>query len=550
VKRFIYIKRKIVSDNFLYFVALFLLLAFRSPMDLITPYLWAEDGTVLIRESVYEGLSIIAKQGNGAYWVIQRIFGLVCYWLLKPFGSIEALPYIMQVLSKSLNVLSVMYFMSDRFSWLVSEKKYRFGICAGIILLMSQYANDTLTCDTSLPFGLFFGVFLIGLDLLCEHKYEFISTMQTVFLTLMALSIASAPCIGVLVGVIAIQWIFYHRKDRLKKKTWFSFGIKICFVWSAVAIQTYCVLMSERSGSEWDLFHRLLLNTKSFMFFPYWNQFHSWTAFFCGLSIWAVILYMGRISWKVVMYSGGFSYLYMLYCSMADQAENAFAGTMVARYVFTCFQIAAFMLGIAIIYLLSQKSKLKKYMAYSIGMSLAILALRTYDIPVLDAQIADSYKIYSGLFDEKGKDRVWIPIGPYRPWKFDIPAEISMQPMKSDLEFGVERLDNKLTGTEEFGCLSDNSNWEISGWATTSTKNQVFKRLLIKNKSYYIATTELTIREIFQDEQRTHNGFRFTVTNDATLCFKDGTTKLEIVGQTEDGVWHSGILDIPTILPK
>ena len=64
MKRFIYIKRKIVSDNFLYFVALFLLLAFRSPMDLITPYLWAEDGTVLIRESVYEGLSIIAKQGN------------------------------------------------------------------------------------------------------------------------------------------------------------------------------------------------------------------------------------------------------------------------------------------------------------------------------------------------------------------------------------------------------------------------------------------------------------------------------------------------------
>ena len=161
MKRFIYIKRKIVSDNFLYFVALFLLLAFRSPMDLITPYLWAEDGTVLIRESVYEGLSIIAKQGNGAYWVIQRIFGLVCYWLVKPFESIEALPYIMQVLSKSLNVLSVMYFMSDRFSWLVSEKKYRFGICAGIILLMSQYANDTLTCDTSLPFGLFFGVFLI-----------------------------------------------------------------------------------------------------------------------------------------------------------------------------------------------------------------------------------------------------------------------------------------------------------------------------------------------------------------------------------------------------
>lgn len=545
------LKKKVILENFWCFSILFALLAFRCPADLFTPYLWAEDGAVLIQESIYKGISVITRPENGAYWIIQRIFGLFCYGLVMPFESIEALPYIMQVLAKALNVLCVMYFMSERFSWLVSKKAYRFGICAGIILFMSKYAIDTLTCETSLPFGLFFGVFLIGLELLCGSKYKFFSTGQTVFLTLMSLSIASAPCIGVLAGTVACRWIFYHCKtEKTDKRQWIINGTKLGIIVGAVAVQTNCILSSGRTSSEWEILNRLLLNTKSFMFFPYWNQFHTWSAFFTGTVLWILILYMTHISWKVVIYSGGFSYCYMLYCSMVDQADHAYTGYMTARYVFTCFEISAFMIGIAVVYLCTGKYRLGKYLAGAIGLCFAILALRTYDIPAADASIANAYKIYSGVFERKGRDHVWIPIGPFRPWKLNIPADISGQSVITDLEFGVEDLDEKRIGTEGFGVLRNQSNWDISGWAKTDTENQIFKRLFIKNGSDYLATTELTVRELFQSEKRAHTGFRFNVSDDAILCFEDGITTLELVGQTEDGVWHKGTLDIPTILPK
>lgn len=547
-------KKWVTGEDVLYFLALFCLLACRAPADLLTPYLWAEDGKVLIHGAIYDGVEGIAIPGNGTYWVMQKALGLFCYWLVRPFGSIVALPYVMQILAKALHVLAVMYFMSGRFGWLVPKKICRFAICAGIILLMPYHANDVLTCETSLPFGLFFGAFLIGLDLLCSGRNEIPNIGQTLFLALLSLSIASAPCIGALAAAAVLQWAACRlKKEKTGIGRWAVAGARLCVILAAVGIQTKCVVSSGRVNGDLELLHRALLNTKSFMFFPYWNSFHSWAAFFGGAAIWGIALYLARIPWRVVAYCGGFSYLYMFYCCMVGKAGDMYVGLMAGRYVFTCFEIAAFFCGIAMALLWERQCRIGKYMVFAAGFAAAILALRTYDVPVIQPEVAQAYKAYSGVFDAEGGDCVWIPIAPWRPWALSIPADISGQAVVDDLEFGVEYLDNKLTGTEGFGVLDDKDFWDISGWAKTGTKNQRVERLLLKKGNSYVAATELTVREWFHDEKMDHNGFKFHVDsagNASAMWLQDGATTLELVGETGDGVWHSGRMDIPIAFIK
>ena len=73
----------------IYFLILYALLVFRAPSDFFQPYLWAEDGTVLIQGSIYNGIQSVFQVGNGAYWVIPKLIALLCYWSVKPFNSIE-----------------------------------------------------------------------------------------------------------------------------------------------------------------------------------------------------------------------------------------------------------------------------------------------------------------------------------------------------------------------------------------------------------------------------------------------------------------------------
>ena len=203
-------KRRICSpENLLFFLILFGLLVYRTPDDFFQPYLWAEDGSVLIQGSIYNGISGLFVPDIGTYWVIQKLLALLCYWLGLPTHSIAGLPYLMQIFSKILGTLSVMYFISDKFQWLVPKKIYRFGICAAIILLMPQHSYDVLTCETSLPFELFFAAFLIGLDLLCSGKYEMPSWGQAFFLAVLSLSTASALCIAAIVAAAFFQWILF-----------------------------------------------------------------------------------------------------------------------------------------------------------------------------------------------------------------------------------------------------------------------------------------------------------------------------------------------------
>ncbi|MDF2962878.1 MAG: hypothetical protein K0S39_4613 [Paenibacillus sp.] len=543
------VSRCFSSTNITLFVVLFAVLAMRAPQDLFTPYLWAEDGSVLIQGSIYNGIKGIIVPDNGTYWVIQKSLALICYWLVLPFDNIEALPYIMQILSKVLATLSVMYFISDRFEWLVKERLHRFGICLAVVLLLPQNASDVLTCDTSLPFYFIFTTFLIGLDLVFGKKSFMPNIPQTLFLILFSLSSAAAPFVVVVVGIAALRWLINSIKtETLHRRAFIIEAIKLLLIFAAVFIQVQYILSSGRASGDIALVHRIVLNTKSFIFVPYLQKFHSWTAFSFGFLSWIIVWRVAKVPLKVIVYCGLFSWGFMLYSSMTGPADAFYNGAMTGRYVFTCFEISALLLGLATVRLLENKKMHIKYLGCASVLTICICALLTYNVQTIGAEFAGIYKVNSRVFEVKGQDRVLIPIGPWNPWIVAIPADISNKDIKDDIEFLVERTNGNVIGSENYGKLDLHLNLggrtNVSGWARTSVDNQTFKCLFLKYGSTYTAAGSIQIRENFLDKKLNHNSFAFNLTSD---YFVDrGITTLELLGETKDGQWHRGRFDIAT----
>lgn len=543
------LKKSFSIQNLCFFLVAFFILVFRAPKDFLTPYLWAEDGSVLIEGSIYNGLKGVFIPNGGTYFVIQKSLALLCYWLVIPSGSIAALPYIMQIIFKSVSVFGVLYFINDRFSWIVQRKIHRFFICLGIILLMPQHSFDVITVDTSLPFELFFLIYLIGLDSLCSEKKDRLSFGQTVCFILLGLSFAGAVFITAIAFAIFIQWLYGQKKARkLDRGVLFVEIIKLIILFVVAFLQIKMALGVGRVSENLDLLNRLILNTKSFMFFPYWHQFHSWLTFGIGFVLFAILIYTSGINWKVVAYSCIFSFCFMLYCSMVSSADIFYVGEMTGRYVFTCFEIASLLLGCCLSYLAVNTDKLKRCIAGIIIVIFGFLSVKTYNIPVQGEMYAELYKENIDLFKKNGQEALSIPIGPWPPLTLTVPTSFNQYSFNNDLEFTVEKIDGIYVQDKDFGNWTGVSMWgsvDFSGYVRTGKDNQLLKRLFIKKDSTYIAANEITIINCPQNQQVQCNGFKFNLAQPNDF-FSEGFTEFELIGETEDGEWHYGRLYILT----
>ena len=537
--------------NMTMFVSLFLLLAMHSPKDLFTPYLWAEDGKVLISGAIYNGIKSIFIPGNGAYWVIPKLLAWLCYIVTLPFNNITVLPYLMQVLTKSLATLSILYFVCEKFDWVLKEKWQRFFVCVVVVLLFPQGASDVVTCDTSLPFYFVFPLFLIGLDLLCSPKASLPSLWQTFFMILFALSSAAAPFVLLITVAAVIRVLVMNRKTlfSLSKRSLIIAATKIIFICIAVWIQLSTVLSSGRANSNFELY-RIVANTKYFIFVPYLMSLplSIKIMWFIGLFSWIIAWRVSKVPFIVLLYGGAFSWGYMLLSSMTNTVNVFYPSILTGapRYSFVCYEIAAFIMSLAVLKLIKKKCVLR-YVAFISIFMIAIVAIRRYDIPVIGPDFAVAYRQNAALFDRKGKERVLIPIGPWSPWEMSIPASILVKDCIEDIDFFVETTNGAFVGTDNYGKLDfRTSNFaNLSGWARTGAENQVFSKLLLRSpvSGDYRTAAVLNVREDFHGEPIKHNGFAFTLPKD---YFGNGLSALEAYGQTTDGAWHHGVWTFAT----
>lgn len=536
------IKRNYIV-NLLYFLSLYFILVFRAPEDFFSPYLWAEDGTILIESAIYDGISGVFIPGNGTYWVIQKILALLCYWVVIPSGSILLLPYLMQISFKIIAVLSIIYFVSNRFEWIIKEKFYRFIVCIFIILLMPQNSSEVLTCETALPFEMFFWVFLLGLDLLFSRK-NMPNLKETFFLSLFSMSFAGAPLVFLLICVCFTFWLIKEIKNRTLSFKLFCFQfLKILALFATCIAQISVLLSGNRVNNDFDLLNRIFLNFKSFIFFPYWQIFHSWIAFCIGLLLWLLIAYASKTSWKVLLYYAGFSYIYMLYCSFTSATNSFYSGEMVTRYVFICYEISVLYIFSSIIKLYKCKTFCKQILSGSLACTFLILALKTYNVPTIGAEFAEIYEKNCSVFDKNGTDQTVIPIGPWEPWILTIPTRMSSYQYENDILFNVESIDGYRIGDENYGLIDkDNKSYiHLVGWVKTAEDNELLNKIYLKFANKYIAASKIQIRDVFDKENIKHNGFDFVVDIN---YLQEGENSLELVAQSENGEWHKGVITL------
>lgn len=538
-------KKVINKQNVIMFIILFVLFILHAPEDVFTPYLWAEDGSVLIQGAIYDGLKTIFRIDNvGGLWIGQKILSLLCYWLVKPFNTIALLPYIQQILAKLLVTLSVFYFISEDFKWLVKERWFRFIICIALVVFVPQNSVDVVTCETSLPVFFIFTLFLVGLDCLFNPLKLAISWKQTLFLVLFSISWPAAPLALFVAGVAFLRYYIFFLKNKETQKDNLSIEIiKLCIVSVAVIMQVFVILKIGRASSELNLLKRLFFNTACFIFLPFLNSYvtPSLKLFVIGFLCWIAFWKLGKIPLSVILFSAIFSWGLLLLSGMSRPVNLFYNIYLPPRYYFTSFEISLFLIMVASRSIIGNKNTLMRCVV--IFVFLAIEISGPYWLEVEGAEFAKVYKRNCFIFDRNGKDIAIIPVGPHEGWNLKIPASIA-GPFEDDIDCYIDEINGHTLDLENYEkpdisfIRSEQNN--IKGKVKLKYHNDSLTSLFIKNPvdNSFLAAYELSCG----GEYCTYSF------NLESSYFSSDDIGVEVYGRTKDGTWHKGIMRKPIVI--
>lgn len=540
---------KIVS-----FLLLFLLYVLRSPDDFFQPYLWAEDGGLILQNAVYIHEGNILDSFNGTLWVLQRGIGYFSCWVVVLLQCFPAAPYVMGTISKLIAVSGIYYFTDKGFEWLVKMRLWRWLIGILVVLTIPVNAYDLVTCDTSLPFVLIFPMFLIGMRLLCQEKVVMLDWRETIFLCVFALSSAAAPFVAAFLLPAFLRWtIVTFKKGGVFRSRIFVEAIKVLLVMAAVLLQIYTILTSERTSNvELAIAERIGSTLKAFVFYPYWQVFQEWSYFAIGLISFMLILYWAGIPRRVVGYSMVFSFLFMLYCSMSyDKPEYFFDGPevfMMGRFVYVNTAIATLLLGL-VIHSFFKKDGIMRIGSIMMGVSILLLSAYTYHIPVYGAERIVAFETNSVFFDGKSENHINIPVGPTGFWFMYMPVSFPPEEkMSTDLVVHlayVNRQNNK--DMDIWAYIIQTA--DCSFVAETKGDAKVDDLILIERDGSYRSfkstsiseqdAIDLTVKRKNMEDKPLH--FTFEMDQDD---FPGGETAVAFIARTTDGKFHKGYFDL------
>ena len=510
------------AQSFLYFLLLFCLYTLRAPGDAFASYLWAEDGQVLIQEAIDYGIPSLFHERMGSIWFLPRLVGLICYWIVRPFGSLAALPVLQGIVTRILAVSGVFYFASEKFSWLVKEKRDRVLICAAVILLLPGNGADFLTCDTSLHFLLNIPVFLIGLDHFGRKQPTRLSLPETGFLFLMTISTPAAILVFAVGALTCFRWGFHVVRNGLNRTQLVAEVLKVLLLTAGLVIQLTAVFGSGRGNLQLDLLKRVLFTAKGFVFIPYWHA--SWHGALFGLVFLALLIWVARPQLRATLFSLVYSYLFLMYCMMtAATAEASLPILRTPRYVLISYCAAALVIGLSVLQLLKTRGP-RRILGWLVTAVLLLISWQTYPVDIIGKQYARQYDEYASLYKPDGEYRLRIPTGPYQPWELAIPASLKQPSAIQSVEGEITRLapyDAEMTVT---GSVS-------------IPESQSLRRLLARPHDGQNTGRDLIAATFFgKDGQTGRWNYSFLITHEA---WDDFPCELEIIAETADGDYYS-----------
>ncbi len=515
---------------------LFLLLALRVPEDTFHPYMWLEDGVVLIQGAMDEGLVFILHSNMGTFWVIQKTLAWVIYRFFTLFGNLSLVPIVLGWSSKFIAGCGIFYFMGERFSWMVEERAWRFGICGMVVLMIPMNGHELLPVDTSMPFLLLFFVYLFGMRYLCAGAGAGRQPDwgETLACTVIALSSAAAIVVA-FVFVTAMIYCLVRNNIPVdgRRKAILVGLLKMTLPVISAMIQLREILLSGRAGTEWELGKRLLYNTQKFISLPYWQKAENWVLFFVGILFWVLVIYMTHMPYRIWLYSAGFSYLYLLYCSMSHTPEGFYYkdmdGWITGRFSTTSMQIAGFMMAYAgYLFFKKKKNNARLYggLSVSILVTMMMVAIPTYYVDQGGGEYFEGFKRGSIVFSENGSDKVLIAVAPWDLFQMHIPAELSGKKCVDDMRLYLTRVNDKPY--RNGGMAEIETAMVLEGRVSTADGK--------KMRSLFFKNNDGAYNAVFSIDK---NQWCFHMTQEELT---EEMTEVEFIGITEDGKYHRGVL--------
>ena len=395
------------------YIGLWLLYCLRSPIDFGTYYMWCEDGIVLFQDAHDSGIKSLFYTANGTLWVFQRFIGLLCYYLSYIFNNISIYPISLSIITKLIEVASIFYFACSKFDWIIKSRWLRVFVSASILLAIPQNAYDLVDCDTSSPFFFSFAIFLIGLNAFNKEHPQELSLTETIFLIIDALSSANTPFVLGVTFLRFISFVYLVKKtDNMQTEKLVCFSIKVILISLASIAQTLTIISSGRASVKLDIFNRMLSTFENFIWFPYSNIYLQAIPFIIvGMLLWALLVYLSKISILPVIYGVCFSLSYLFLCSLTDNAYNFFQEHP-GRFFFTSYSLSVFYLGWFAYLLLN--GKITRIISIIIIILELIVLLTHYPIYKSggEHQVIECFKNNTSTYDRNGDKTLIINIAP------------------------------------------------------------------------------------------------------------------------------------------
>lgn len=538
------------------FIALYLLYVMRTPGDSFTSYLWAEDGQMLMTDAIAAGLKSITLKGNGAYWVIPKLIGVVCYWISLPFQSITHLATFQGLVTKLVGAASIGWFLSDRFSWVLKDLFQRFLVCAGIIFLMPA-ALDVYTCDTSIQFLLNFTVFLVGLDLLVNKKIRAMSWPVTGFLLIQTLSSAAAPVTAAVAGCGFLRWIFDgYRKKQLKLHLVLIEIAKVGIIGAAAILQILTAFSGSRVSGSLQLWDRIIACLKVYPFFPYYQSMQNWGMFVFCIVCWIAILFLAKFPVRLGIYCFSYSWLFLCMCSMTNTAEDILVNFKVVvsdkileRYILLSSMVMIFMLLIALIRI---QEKRIRWMTAAVVMTVCVpIAAQAFQVRIWGEEYITGYDQNICSYDKVGSDRLWISIGPTPNWHLVIPSTITEKISEEEARGELYWIGKQAAADH---VVIDTSGVAIPvNGSLTDQNGEPFEQIFLKlGDGIYLGAM------LCEEEDRILEGTSEAMagkSGEFNICvplasFPEGEGQLEFIGKKADGTCCRKVFEFNTSLTQ
>lgn len=414
--------------HILTFVCLTLIYILLNKDIIFKTYLHAEDGLFLY-DALENGIGSLFAKNGGYFVLISRLAALIGITLGKTFSSIVVAANTIEVVAIIFAVISINYFNTTEFEWLVKNKYIRFLISLVLMIFLTNFHWMTYNCVAIHWWGGAL-IFLISLNLI-NNKLPTYSIIP--FAILSILSSASVMPLGIAIVYYLFKQIDFKKniKKSLRKLTKEQI-IKILLLFIPLVIEGLSILINDNGISTSS--SSLNFSNLTQMFSRIFELILLGPAYILGIVsfetltnlklieivsmiIWCIIFYLALKQKKLKNLMFIIIYVFILYFMTLFKDINA------TNYGYQTYyrSLPSFILCFTLLTLVFNEMKKEKIYVYCLA--LVFFGYINYkNMYPVDFGFSNGLEQVDKYVDFRSSNYAYIPISPYEPWTIKVPV--------------------------------------------------------------------------------------------------------------------------------